>query len=149
MQEFIAARATAREDAFEFHRLAFQCRQVIENMVDCKGICHCRFLSLAMKGNQVRIEAPSKLYREYPVRGAATPDGISALSLFFRGVAISFVGCAKSERTELDGLGDKDDKTSWGNNRFIAYCTGLATMAGTDRKPKCFKFDGADEYVCD
>ncbi|NHZ92230.1 DUF4034 domain-containing protein [Massilia sp. CCM 8733] len=56
---------------------------------------------------------------------------------------------ANTLKQQLDLLGDQADIKSWGNNQHIAYCTGLATMSGTDRKPKCFKFTGTEDYICD
>lgn len=56
---------------------------------------------------------------------------------------------ANTLKQQLEVLGEQADITSWGNKQHVAYCTGLATMAGTDRKPRCFKFTGMDEYICD
>ncbi|NHZ63735.1 hypothetical protein [Massilia genomosp. 1] len=56
---------------------------------------------------------------------------------------------ANTLKQQIDLLGDQADIKSWGNKHHVAYCTGLATMSGTDRKPKCFKFTGTDDYICD
>ncbi|MFB9241376.1 DUF4034 domain-containing protein [Massilia antarctica] len=54
-----------------------------------------------------------ELYKEYSKERAATPDGIAALSVFFKGIAQSVNICAKLKPTEEDWLAHQATLAAW------------------------------------